>query len=231
MLLIDTLVSTVAPHQCIGCGVDGSVLCETCLAVAGEPPAPRCVGCKRLSDGYRTCNSCRSWIDIYAVYVASSYEGAYETLLHEYKFSLKRQAAIPIARIMSQVPVSFLDDDILIVPLPTAPARIRQRGFDHGTLLAQSYRRCLSKLMGDNVKCSDALGRVSNTRQLGSSRLQRIRQVANEFYVKDIAAIKGKTVVLTDDVTTTGASLAAAAKTVKQAGAKRVYAVVFAQKV
>ncbi len=230
MLLVDKLVSTLAPHQCIGCGVDGAVLCGICLKIAGEPPAPRCVGCKRLSDEYKTCSNCRSWIDIYAVYVASSYEGAYEILLHEYKFNLKRQAVHAIAHLMSQVPVTFMGEDAVIVPLPTAPARIRQRGFDHGTLLARSYQLRLAKLTGKKVKCSNALSRVSNARQLGSSRAQRIRQVANEFYVKDVAAVKGKTVVLTDDVTTTGASLAAAAKTIKQAGAKRVYAVIFAQK-
>jgi len=231
MLLIDRLISIIAPHMCIVCAAEGAVLCQNCLVTAGEPPAPRCVGCKKLSDDFKTCSSCRSWIDIYAVYVATNYEGVYERLLHEYKFNLRRQAVVPLAAIMNQITLSAHLNHVVIVPIPTAPARIRQRGFDHGLLLAREFAKALQLKRGIKVTCKPLLSRRSNNRQLGSSRAQRIRQVHNEFYAKNSNDIIGKTIILTDDVTTTGASLAAAAKTLKNAGAKRVCAVVYAQKV
>lgn len=230
-MIIDSLLSLVAPIKCIGCGVLGHVLCGICLGSAGEPPPPRCVGCSRLSDSYKTCASCRSWIDIYAVFVSSLYEGMYEQLVHAYKFDLWRQAANPMAIIMRRMSIQLqVDGDLLIIPMPTAPARIRQRGFDHARLLAREYWRKLPRSVQDQCSVTDVLERRSNSRQLGSSREQRIRQVQSEFLIKDQDDIAGKTVLLIDDVTTTGASLAAAAKTLKQAGAKRVYAHIFAQK-
>lgn len=234
MITIDKVISLFAPHLCLGCGRAGSILCESCLQAAGEPPAPRCVGCKALSDGFKTCESCRSWIDVYAVYVATEYAGIYEALLRAYKFGLKRQAAEPLAAIMSLLPVAVEGSAITIVPIPTAPARVRQRGFDHGALLTRRYYTILKKrarIKAVEIEFKRLLGRRSNSRQLGSSRAQRIRQVANEFFVKDRRHVVGKTILLLDDVTTTGASLAAAAKTLKAAGAKRVYAIVYAQKV
>ena len=231
MLLIDKVVSLVAPHLCVVCGGEGSVLCDACLVVAGEPPTPRCVGCKALSDGYKTCKSCRSWMDVYAVYVATEYGGVYESLLHAYKFGLKRQAAEPMAAIMGQLNVDIIATKLMVVAIPTAPARVRERGFDHGRLLARQYYYRLRRQLGDKVSYEAVLGRRTNKRQLGSSRAQRISQVDGEFFVKDARRVAGCTILLTDDVTTTGASLAAAARALKRAGAERVYAVIYAQKV
>ena len=133
---LDRFIGLLAPHLCLGCGREGSVLCTECLVVAGEPPASRCAGCKRLTDDYKTCESCRSWLDVYSVHVATVYEGVYERLVHAYKFDVKRQAVESIAQIMSQSLPYIRDKSILLCPMPTAPARIRQRGFDHARLLA-----------------------------------------------------------------------------------------------
>lgn len=229
--LADTVLSLVAPDMCIGCGSEGSTLCDMCLMSAGEPLPSRCAGCKTLAEGYRTCRSCRAWLDIYAVYVATEYSGLYERLLKEYKFHLHRKAVGPIVRIMLGVPAMIVAEHALLVPMPTAPSRIRARGFDHAKLLARKYLHLLSAELRTAITLRSILRRRSNSRQLGSSREQRIRQVANEFYVPECTSIQGETVILFDDVTTTGASLAAAARVLKNAGAERVYAIVYAQKV
>ena len=231
MLLVDRVVGWVAPHACIGCGRVGAVLCSECLLSAGDPPAPRCAGCKILSDGYKTCRSCRSWLDIYAVFVATEYGGLYELLVKAYKFQFQRQAAEPIARIMLGISGVSFPVNSLIIPLPTAPARIRSRGFDHTKLLVQQWYKFLTPAVRKQLQLSCELKRRSNSRQAGSSREQRIKQVASEFYVSSPKAIRGKSCILFDDITTTGASLAAAAEALKSAGATRVYAIVFAQKI
>jgi len=123
------------------------------------------------------------------------------------------------------------EEDVVVCPLPTAPARIRQRGFDHSKLLAKGYINQISKRPETTGwKLQYLLGRKTNVRQLGSSRKKRIEQIDQEFFVKRNVDVNGKTIILLDDVMTTGASLAAAAKTLKKAGSKRVYATVFAQK-
>lgn len=207
-------------------------MCNDCLMVAGEPPPPRCAGCKSLSENYQTCSSCRSWLDIYAVYVANSYEGLYKQLVRSYKFELQRQAVTPMAHMMSAIAVPYLTHtDTVLCPLPTAPKRIRARGFDHVMLLAKTFKKQLPSNVQNRMVLCSALHRHSNSRQMGSSRDQRIRQISNEFYITNPSLVLNRHVVIIDDVSTTGASLAAAARTLKDAGAARIYAVVFAQKI
>lgn len=223
MLRFDDIFGTLAPHLCLGCGVEGSVLCDVCIELGGEPVIPRCAGCHRLSAGFRTCKSCRAWLQPYAIIVTTSYEGIYEQLIKSLKFDAKRQAARPIAGLMAEMlPV---DGDSVLCPLPTAPARIRARGFDHTKLIT----KYLSDYSG--LQRKEYLSRKSNTRQLGSTRSQRLKQMENEFFVKSGQQIADKNILLVDDVVTTGASLSAAAKELKRAGAKRVTAIVFAQKI
>jgi ComF family protein len=158
--------------------------------------------------------------------VSTKYEGLYEQLLRSLKFDLMRQAVEPISQIMIEVLNDIrLPENILICPLPTAPSRIRQRGFDHTKLIANK----ISSNLG--IKNESLLKRRTNVRQLGSTRNQRMAQMTKEFYTKYPEKIEGRTILLIDDVMTTGASLSSASKVLKAAGAKRVYAIVFAQKV
>lgn len=226
MITVDAVMALIAPHTCISCGVEGSVLCKTCLLTAGEPIEPRCAGCHSLSPNYKTCESCIHWLKAYSVFVSTKYEGLYEQLLRSLKFDLMRQAVDPIAQIMTEVIENKnLPVDLLLCPLPTAPSRIRQRGFDHTKLITnQIYKKT-------GYKSKTLLNRKTNVRQLGSTRAQRIDQMTQEFYISNPENVEGRTILLVDDVMTTGASISSASAVLKKAGAKRVYAVVFAQKV
>lgn len=221
--LFDHFVGLLAPHDCLACAVEGSLLCSDCLDTAGDQIVPRCAGCKNITNKWLTCAACRPWLRAKAVYVATNYEGIYEKLIKSYKFDVKRQAAIPIAIMMYDVSVEMPRYDV-ICPLPTAPSRVRLRGFDHAALLAREYSRLSS------VPVVSLLRRSSNSRQLGATRSQRLKQMQHEFYVNNPADVDGKTVVLIDDVMTTGASISAASVELLDAGAKSVYVVVFAQK-
>lgn len=224
MITVDKVLGLLAPHLCIACGIEGSVLCDRCLETAGEPIVPRCAGCHKLSDGFKTCDSCKSWLKADAVIVSTIYEGIYEQLIRTMKFDTKRQATYPIAFIMSEN-LHKIADDTLLCHLPTAPQRIRQRGFDHTAMLSKT----ISKIT--DLEQKDLLGRRTNVRQLGSTRSKRLEQMEQEFFPKDIANIEGRNILLVDDVVTTGASISGAAKTLKKAGAKSVRAIVFAQKI
>lgn len=224
MTTLDTVFGLLAPHLCLACGLEGSLLCKTCLETAGEPIAPRCAGCHALSQDFKTCKACSAWLRVSAIYVATVYEGIYEDLLHELKYNAKRQAIYPVTDMMVEI-LNQISTDTILCPLPTASSRIRQRGFDHTEMLTNQ----LSKLTG--LTHESFLKRNTNVRQVGSSREQRIEQMEQEFYVHHPASIQGKKILLVDDVVTTGASLSGAARVLKKAGAKQVQAVVFAQKV
>jgi ComF family protein len=184
---------------------------------------PRCVGCHKLSDGFKTCKTCKAWLLVDYVQVTTAYEGVYEELIHAMKFDNKRQATQPIADLISEN--TIYKEKVTVCPVPTAVSRIRQRGFDHINLISNRFSNNLK------LECERILERKSNARQYGSSRNKRLNQLENEFYVSDKHSVEGKDVILIDDVVTTGATLSSCTKVLKKAGAKSVSAVVFAQKV
>ena len=114
--------------------------------------------------------------------------------------------------------------DYIVVPVPTATSRLRQRGFDHSALLAKSISRNL------RLPYSAALGRLGQERQLGAPRSQRLAQPAGNYFIKRPAEITGRDVLLIDDVITTGGTIIECAKILRAAGARHVDALVFAKK-
>lgn len=157
---------------------------------------------------------------MHAVNVAAEYDGLAKDLVYKLKFGGSRAAADAMVSLMD---LSNLSRDAVIVYLPTSSGRARQRGFDQAQLLA----RALSRRAG-LVHCS-ALSRLGESRQVGATRRQRLEQLQDSFLVRRPASIRSQPVILVDDVMTTGASLSVAAKVLKQAGAKRVEALVFAR--
>lgn len=134
----------------------------------------------------------------------------------------KQAAAIPIVRLMTEA-LPFLPPDTVVVHVPTATSRVRRRGYDPAELLA----RALAKEVG--LAHDTLLVRVTQTRQVGAKRKERMLQMENAF--KSSGAPSDVTsVLLVDDLTTTGATLEAAAKCLHDAGIKNINAVVFAQK-
>lgn len=222
MSVVDTVIEKLAPYECIACQRLGDPLCAHCLSLAGSPPPARCAGCKKISSASQTCSTCKKWLPLGVIYVATTLDGIEERLLHAYKFDLQRSGSKAIVTLMKQV-LEGGEYDVMTW-VPTAPARIRSRGFDHARLLAKE----LAKHEG-LPPMAQLLHRRSNVRQLGASRRERLEHMAEEFMPTN-APIKGKKVLLIDDVMTTGASLAAAAKMLKQMGARQVDGLIYAQK-
>ncbi len=153
----------------------------------------------------------------------TTYEGAAKDLLHIYKFERAPVGTFPIARAMCEV-LPYLPAHTLVIPVPTATSRIRERGYDHAALLA----RGIAKERG--WMWDRAVTRLSQSRQVGANRQQRHAQLKDAFAVSKPALINGADVLVVDDVVTTGSTLEAVARALKQAGAKSINAVVFAQK-
>jgi ComF family protein len=114
-----------------------------------------------------------------------------------------------------------------IVPVPLHFWRERKRGYNQSELLAVS----LGNLTGLPVE-RRALKKIRPTRsQTELSREERIENVAGAFAVRRPETVRGRTLVLVDDVCTTGATLDACASALKEAGAKRVLALTVARQI
>lgn len=183
--------------------------------------AGRCFGCRQLSGGGKTCPKCRRSSKLFSVTAAVEYDNTAKTLVYKLKFYGARAASATMADLL--VKNSDLSSDSLLVHLPTATNRLRQRGYDHAKILTRDISRRLG------LPRADLLARTGQARQVGASRRQRLAQPRGNYLVKNQRLVKGKKIVLVDDVMTTGASLSAAAEVLKQAGAKRVEGLVFAR--
>lgn len=217
--MLDSLLSLVAPHRCLGCGQAGNVLCKLCIARLPVAPS-RCYRCHRATQQFQVCISCRSSVKLGHVWVASFYEDLSKDVLQLLKFHRARAAARDIAFALDEL-LPLLPGETVISYLPTAQSRIRQRGYDQSKLIAKE----LARLRG--YRFESLLQRVSGTRQLGASREIRFQQAKNAFEVNKTVA--SEHVLLIDDVTTSGATLEVVAKLLKKAGAQKVDACVFAQ--
>ena len=223
MFLTEKLISLVAPHYCIVCGDEGAVVCEWCMPDFATPLPSRCYACKSQTDDSLVCKKCRKTSRIKRAWVRTSYEGNPKQLIHDFKFERKTAAALPAARLLAET-LPYLTPDTLITHIPTAPDRVRQRGYDHAKLLAEALARELG------LKHTILLIRLTRTRQVGAKRKKRLSQMQNAFRSVNSTELQKATVLLVDDLVTTGATIESAAKCLKTAGAKTVNAAVFAQK-
>jgi competence protein ComFC len=194
------------------------------------PYGERCFGCGKLSPRSQTCSACRSHNSPNFVWVSTDYETTARDLVQRLKFHHQRAAANAIGQVMNSTFLYFnpawlvQKKNYLIISLPTATSRIRQRGFDHTALIATKVSRQLK------IENKNLLQRLGQSRQVGAKRYLRRRQLKDMFYVSAPEALKGRNILLIDDVVTTGATLQEAAKTLRRAGARSVDALVFAKK-
>lgn len=225
MLLTEKLIGFLAPPVCVSCRAEGKALCATCSSLI-KPYGERCFRCASLSPGFKTCQSCRKVGSPGRVIITTVHEGLARELMRFYKYHQQRAAAQSIAGLIAETFQSTQNPsrNYLIAPVPTAAKRVRQRGFDNGVLLARTLAHIL------NLPCASLLARIGQTRQVGSARRDRLVQMEDAFRVLKPSLVNNREILLVDDVVTTGATLTAASKMLRQAGAHRVDALVFAKR-
>ncbi|HUC89957.1 MAG TPA: phosphoribosyltransferase family protein [Patescibacteria group bacterium] len=218
MTIFERLLELIAPHQCLGCGAEGSLLCESCRN-AIVPVSSRCYACSHPTDAYKTCHSCGQASDLSQVWAATPYDGLAKELIHKLKFGRAKIAAKDMADIMAhRIPPG----DWLVTYVPTANARVRLRGYDQ----AQCIAKQLAGMLG--LVYTPLLVRQGSRRQLGQNRSSRKTQMQTAFRTTWNEIPQNKPILIIDDVLTTGATLEAAAHALKSAGAQNISAAVFA---
>lgn len=151
---------------------------------------------------------------------AAAYDGPVPDLVQALKYADRTELAPMLSAWMARAGHELLRDADALVPVPLHPRRLFARRFNQAALLA----RGVAAIAGVPVRPGWLVRRRPTRQQVGLSRESRVENVRGAFAVPPRArlAVKGKAVVLVDDVMTTGATLEAAARTLKRAGALRV---------
>lgn len=221
MNILEILISSIAPHVCLGCGTLGLICCEGCRLTEIAILPSRCYRCHKATLQNKTCKNCRKY-GLYQVWAVTDYTGLAKEIIHALKFERAGASSAVIARSIGEF-IPNIDTNVLITHAPTAQKRIRIRGYDQAKLIAKHLAK------NKNMRYLSLLERNSQTKQVGAGRKERFAQLESAFTPKNIIKIKGSHVLIIDDVLTTGATLESAAVSLKNAGAKRVSVAVFAQ--
>ena len=237
LAVLDAVLSVVLAPSCAACGellehpTRGPVcdpcwqsvrlltppLCECC----GDPlpswrvisvPMARCPRCRR---GHRLVDRALS---------AGAYDGALRAVVHALKYEGRRSLAKPLGTLMRSRCAAMLEGADCLVPVPLHFSRRRARGFNQALDLAR-------RLGQEGLPVRQALRRVRATAtQTGLPASQRHRNMRHAFAPAwRTPPLRGAIAVLVDDVSTTGATLEACARVLKETGVREVRAVTAAR--
>ena len=119
-MIAEKIISLIAPHNCMECGVKGYVICEACSQSVLERLPSRCYRCHASTAQFSVCKKCCGVVKLKRVWVVTSYDGIPKDVIDLMKFERASAASKDIAREMSEA-LPLLDDDSIICHVPTAP--------------------------------------------------------------------------------------------------------------
>lgn len=217
------------PPRCAGCGIIVDQVhsfcadCWTQIEFLGDKGCKVC-GMPLEATEAETCGPCLAKPPrLQRTRAAVAYGDIPRGIALRLKYGRKVALARTMARYM--VPLIAADQGAILVPVPLHRTRLWQRGFNQSALVARE----LAKGTGLTFD-SGLLSRTRRTPPLkGLSLQQRKRTVAGAFRAHDDAALAGRTVILVDDVLTTGSTANACARALKRAGVARVDLVAWAR--
>lgn len=204
---------------------EGKELCASCYRKLARPQEPVCNHCGKSGDFLfeeDVCDRCLMSPPPYTKARAPFvYDEHLRVLVHELKYNNIRCVASELAADLAALPICQIGD--VLVPVPLHPRRERMRGFNQARLLCDE----IARHTGHSV--CDALARKRYTKpQAKLSREKRLTNLQNAIVIQNADAIRGKRVLLVDDVMTTGSTVLACTNVLLAAGVKEVFVVTLA---
>ena len=234
-LTADALLAVTLAPRCAACDrvldvPSAGPVCAECWAAVHAPSPPLCRTCGDSLPSWRIasirlaqCARCRrgpTFVD--AGCCAGDYDGALRHIIHAFKYDGRRSLAEPLGRMMREAGADLLADASCVVPVPLHPWRRMRRGFNQATDLAKQLDLPLVHALWRTRATIVQAGLTAAARRRNVRRAFRMSPLLRTSTRRDF--IQGRTVVLVDDVRTTGATLNACAEVLKQAGAREVRA-------
>jgi len=227
MKFLNTILNIIFPIRCVSCGKEGFDLCIKCLS--GSPSVLR---------------ENTDWIFSLFDYHHSPIKKSIWLL----KYKGKKELANTFAEIMYGRIIEELSElrilknfcEPILIPIPLSKKRYRERGYNQAELICKKLIEIDNKNILNNSICNtnisainrnfklekDVLIKIKETEHQAriKDRKKRLNNLVNSFSIKNQELIKGKNIILIDDITTTGATLNEAKKTLKYFGGKKIIA-------
>lgn len=231
------VLDLIFPPRCLFCGQSTenerfSLVCESCFSEIPRNSAVFCPICFLRRPKTTNCPACSSKSDLKLLGIASSYrDEKVKTLIWKFKYDFLKDLACPLGELLTEylklaAPEWRGDKSIVLIPVPLHKRKENWRGFNQSELIG----RIVAGNFGWQFENSTLVRMRHNPAQVEMENFEeRQKNMENLFTVKNPEKINDKKIVLVDDVFTSGATLFECAKTLKAAGAKRIYGLVIAK--
>ena len=209
--------AALLPQDCFLCAAPSgdNLLCPACEASLPRLTGERCPVCALPTPAANTCGACQTRPPHFdATQAAFRYEFPVDSLIHSLKYAHRLAAADFLGKVLARPAARFAAD--LIVPVPLATPRLAERGFNQALEIA----RPLARATGAPLEIRHIHRHRDTTPQAGLPWKERAKNIRHAFECE--LDLTGKTVLVVDDVMTTGATLDELARTLKAHGAARV---------
>ena len=227
--IVEGLLDLVYPRKCLVCEtLNPHYICPSCLSEIERISRPYCIRCGHPMPRARCWNCWGRVRSFTTARAAGAYSGILRRAIHDFKYGGCRVLADPLAQLLHRYLTTSADFPWrradCIIPVPIHPARQRIRGYNQSELLAER----LSGTTGLPL-LRDAVVRKHPTRpQVELSGDERRTNVKAAFQASKPAELKGRIVILLDDVATTGSTIQECSLALLAAGAFKVYVVCLA---
>ena len=221
----DRLLNFFFPRYCLGCGREGAYFCQRCRRDLPFQLPPFCSKCGKSLDHHPSCDDITP--ELTALHSVFRFEGVIKKAVHQFKYNNLRDLAGPLGGYLSEyLKLHDLTADAL-VPVPLHRSRLRERGYNQSELLAIMIHR-----LTDTPVFVDTLRKNRQTRPQAESQSVNDRRdaVAGAFQCYN-NKLSGRSVILIDDVATSGATLNACARALIAGGAAEVKALTLAREI
>jgi len=221
------LLDIIFPPRCASCHTLGNWICPTCEERIEVIQTPICYRCRRLSADFRVCPKCRPTGSVSHLMIYGYWQSPLKELVYGLKYyRLKPLVAVLGSWLVETIRKSDTVADIVIVPVPLHRGRLWDRGFNQAQLLAEVVAR------QTGWQLVPVLMRKKFTQpQFGLNKLTRRDNIQGAFSVRATQKqfLAHKTVILVDDIVTTGITINECAKILRQNGARDVWGLVLAK--
>ncbi len=231
-----SLLDLIFPKKCISCKKPGDYICTNCFTYLSFNDNSICLVCNKNSINGLTHPGCVGKYTIDGSFSSLSYNPIAKKLIYRFKykpFLLDLQSLLSelfyegliqnetLAKTIEQ----FSNKAIILVPIPLHSSKLRKRGYNQAEILAKG----LSERLG--ISCNDVLIRNKNTKtQFKLGQKERKDNIKGAFELKpNISVTHYSTILLVDDILTSGSTLLECANVLRRAGAKAVFGLTLAR--
>lgn len=215
----DDLLSLLFPNLCCGCGTSlyagESQICSSCLYQLPYTD-------HHLHQENKVARQFWGRIPCHAAMAMLFFRkgGNVQQLIHHLKYSNRPELGVKLGQLLGErlLLSPYFKDIDLLVPVPLHIKRERQRGYNQSAAIAQG----IAKILQLPLSSSHLLRKAPTDSQTRKGRYLRFENMSKAFEVNNAEALKGKHILLIDDVLTTGATLEACGSALLQCGVDKV---------